>query len=80
MLFGECTYTNKPVGMQQYQKLFAGSQLVPHKQAYYILFSKSGFEENLIELSKSLDNLELITLDTLISDIDRLSSGSLRRS
>lgn len=70
MLFAECKYTNRLVGIKQYQKLAARSELLNPQQAYFVLFSKSGFEEGLINLNKHIDNLELITLDKMILDIE----------
>ena len=69
MLFAECTFTNKLVGIREYKKLVSRSELIAHTEAHYILFSKSGFEEQLITMSRNLANLELITLDDMISDI-----------
>ncbi len=72
MLFAECTYTNRSVGIREYQKLIERSQLLCHDLPYYMLFSKSGFEEDLIELTKHSEQVELITLEAMIQDVEGL--------
>lgn len=49
ILFGECKWSEKPVGIDVLESLRATSRLVPveanPEQAVYVLFSKSGFTE-----------------------------------
>lgn len=56
VIFGECKWSNKKVGISVLLKLKEKSNKVKFKnnveKKYYILFSKSGFSDELIELSK----------------------------
>ncbi len=53
-LLGECKYSNKKVGTDVLESLISKSLLLKDrgKKFYYILFSKSGFTQNLIEIAK----------------------------
>lgn len=64
ILLGECKYSNKKVGTDVLENLISKSSLFKDKGKYfyYILFSKSGFIENLIEKAKS-QKVILIDLD-----------------
>lgn len=56
ILFGECKWSNKHVGLSILYKLKEKAKVVKWKndsrKEYYILFSKSGFSEELIEASQ----------------------------
>lgn len=56
ILFGECKWSNKHVGLSVLYKLKEKAKVVKWKndsrKEYYILFSKSGFSEELIEASQ----------------------------
>jgi uncharacterized protein len=71
ILFGECKWTNKILGMEVWEDLARKSKLVNWKngnrQEYFILFSKSGFSTSLTELAKEKDNLVLVEMDKIIS-------------
>jgi uncharacterized protein len=70
ILFGECKWTTKIVGMEVWEDLVRKSQLVNWKndkrQEYFILFSKSGFSTSLLELAKEKVNLVLVEVNKVI--------------
>jgi len=62
VLFGECKWTNKKVGVSEYKKLLLRSEFVDtgNRKKIYAIFSKAGFEEDLQNLKD--ENLYLLTL------------------
>jgi len=52
ILFGECKWTNKKVGVVEYEKLRIRSEFVNvgNRKRKYVIFSKSDFKKNLIDL------------------------------
>lgn len=66
LLVGECKFKNQPFQYSEY--LDTQAKLTPLKEKntfYYMLFSKSGFDTKLIELSKSDPNIILIDLEKI---------------
>ncbi|MBU2446145.1 MAG: ATP-binding protein [Bacteroidetes bacterium] len=63
ILLGECKYSNKKVGMDVLENLISKSSLFKDKgkNFHYIIFSKSGFTDNLIEIAQKQ---KVILLDT----------------
>ena len=63
IVFGECKYSNKQVGLNVLNELKEKSKKViwnnNKREEYYILFSKSGFSQDLIELAKKERNILL---------------------
>jgi hypothetical protein len=61
ILFGECKWTNKKVGVEVYDKLKLRSEFIKSKtlNKKYAIFSKSGFTQELLNLKN--DNLFLFT-------------------
>jgi len=64
ILLGECKYSSKKVGADVLDNLMSKSQLLKEraKKFHYILFSKSGFTENLIDTANS-KNVILFDMD-----------------
>lgn len=62
LIVGECKYSNKKVGIDILESLKAKSLNIELKLPIkkYLLFSKSGFTDDLLSLSKNDDSLELI--------------------
>lgn len=64
ILFGECKYSKKPKDVDVYYKLKEKSQYVTwnnqHRKEYFVLYSKSGFSDQLKDLANEKDNLLLI--------------------
>ncbi len=69
MLLAECKYTKKRVGMAVYQKLIERSTMIRAIDPFLLLFSKNGFEDDLILLSETKDNLMLVTLDEMVNEL-----------
>ena len=61
VLFGECKWSKKKVGVSDYRKLLLRSEYVDtgKRRKIYAMFSKSGFEEDLLKMKNS--DLYLIT-------------------
>lgn len=67
LLFAECKFSNSPVSRSEYFKLREKSENFSAIKKHYVLFSKSGFTQDLIELSKDNDtNLRLVGLQELV--------------
>ncbi|MCD5413558.1 MAG: ATP-binding protein [Clostridiales bacterium] len=67
ILFGECKWSNKHIGLNILKKLKEKAKLVNWRKNtrkdFYILFSKSGFSEELTELARKDKNILLIGID-----------------
>jgi hypothetical protein len=72
IVFGECKWTKKKVGMNIFEKLLEKSERVSWKNdkrtESFALFSKSGFTKRLMEEADQRDNVYLFAA----KDIDRL--------
>jgi AAA+ ATPase superfamily predicted ATPase len=64
-IFGECKWQNRKVTMKVLNDLVEKSKLIEAKNKKYILFSKSGFSEELIEYAKNRE----IFLVKLLTDV-----------
>ena len=70
-IIGECKFTNKKVGFELYNLLIEKIQLLkPKKVEKIILFSKSGFQDNLIKKAEEL-NIELVNLEKLSDELSK---------
>ncbi len=69
IIFGECKWSEKPIGIDTYLNLKRKSQLVNwynnERVNYYILFSKSGFTKNIMKLATE-ENIFLVEKNKLI--------------
>lgn len=63
ILLGECKFRNSQMTISDFESL--KEKYKSDKNIYYYLFSKSGFNEELIKLSKS-ERLKLVSLEELI--------------
>ena len=67
IIFGECKWSKKHIGLNILNELKAKSKNViwgeKNRNEYFILFSKSGFSKDIIEYEKRNDNLFLIDAD-----------------
>ncbi|OGL88314.1 ATPase [Candidatus Uhrbacteria bacterium RIFCSPLOWO2_02_FULL_51_9] len=70
IIFGECKWSEKPVGINIYEDLKKKAAKVEwnkdNRKEYYILFSKSGFTEEMIKIAKN-DGVVLVEKDVLIA-------------
>lgn len=64
-LYGECKFRNEPVDKEVLEKLVEYSMIfTKYTEKYYVLFSKTGFDEKLCQLAKNKGCL-LVTLDDM---------------
>lgn len=71
IIFGECKYTKNKVGVDVFYNLIEKSKKVDwnlkNRRVKYVIFSKNGFTDNLIDLSKENNNIMLFEVLTKIS-------------
>jgi uncharacterized protein len=68
MIFGECKFTNEPIGTGEYDKLIRVSKnLKSDKDRYYWFFSKSGFTTGMLAKAKDDQMVRLVPLEDLFS-------------
>lgn len=60
VIFGECKWKNKKMGISEFYSLIEKSSIFNYEDKYYILFLKSGFEEDLMEVVKNNERVILI--------------------
>ena len=67
IIFGECKWSENQVGLSVLKELQAKAKEVQwgskQRKEYFILFSKSGFTEDLVQLQKEQDNLFLVSAE-----------------
>lgn len=70
IVFGECKWSEKPVGTNIYEELKKKAAKVEwnknDRKEYYILFSKSGFTEEMIKIANN-DGVFLVEKDILVN-------------
>jgi len=70
ILFGECKYSQKPVGMNIFrelqQKALKVNWLKDDRQEYFVIFSGSGFSKELLKIAKERSDLVLVKEDRLV--------------
>jgi uncharacterized protein len=66
-IFGECKWRNKKTGINVLHALKEKSKLLGNdvKTAYYMLFSKCGFTNDLIEISNNDNNITLVNIEDI---------------
>ena len=65
-IVGECKYKESKVGLKEYRELLAKRPPYRDARMFLYLFSKSGFDEDVIDLSKN-DGVSLISLQDMFS-------------
>jgi AAA+ ATPase superfamily predicted ATPase len=65
ILFAECKWTNEKIGTKIYNDLKRKSTIISNTPFYYVLFSKSGFSDEIIKLNDP--QLYLVDLETILS-------------
>ena len=70
ILLAECKYRNEPMGIAVLKELVDKSHFLHHqfKQAYFFLFSKSGFSAELMEQARKDPFLRLVDLAKLYTN------------
>lgn len=70
IFFGECKWSNKPIGTNILQDLVEKSKKIDwnnrNRENHYVLFSKSGFTEDLHRVAKNTKNIHLFHKDQLM--------------
>lgn len=65
-LFGECKWRNAPIDMDVVHVLIERGELFQFSEKYYLLFSKSGFTQSVIDYAKDKSNkMGLISYDQI---------------
>jgi len=59
-IVGECKWRNKKTGLDVFKRLVEKSRLLPYNKTYFYLFSKSGFEEDLLKEASVNECLTLV--------------------
>jgi len=69
MIIGECKWSNKKVGVNIYKDLLRKGKYIENDATdlRYVLFSKSGFTEDMIRMGEE-ENVLLLTLEDVVSD------------
>ena len=63
MIFARCYYEDEPIGILTLKELIELTKHVKDKSnAFYLIFSKSGFQENTETVAKTIKNIMLISL------------------
>ena len=64
-IIGSCKYTNKIIGVEEFELLKKYSEMFAKgKKYHFFMFSKNGFNKNLIKLAKE-EKINLITLEDM---------------
>lgn len=78
LFFGECKYHDRqPLAFKNYAALLEKSKAPPFEdfEHYYILFSVSGFDQRLLEISSTNRNLFLVNEGCLLEEGDYVSES-----
>ena len=67
-IFAECKWRNEVTDVPVYHKLVYNAQVFSKhiSEAWFMIFSKSGFSENMLELAKRESNIILISLNDMV--------------
>ena len=66
ILIGECKWTNKAINLEELNKLINKTLFFKQKNRFFYLFSKSGFDKELIKYAEDHKNIFLISLDDVL--------------
>lgn len=67
IFFGECKYSNNPVSKKVLDELVTNSKAtgISNKEIFYGIFSKSGFDDELLKLAEKRQNILLFSLEDM---------------
>lgn len=65
LLVGSCKWSNKPMGMSEFQQLLKDMEQTGKEADYYYLFSKEGFTTELAAMVQNMDNIQCIDKEML---------------
>lgn len=72
-LFAECKWKNEKIDVSVLDTLIYRSSLFNYDKKYYYIFSKKGFTQGCINKAKAMANIELLTLDDMITKASELT-------
>ena len=64
-IVAECKWRDKKTGMDVFNRLIEKSRLLPYEETFYYLFSRSGFEEALLQEATSNGRLTLVAFQNM---------------
>lgn len=62
----ECKWRSDPVGETEYRTLQRRGQLLPYPDKHYILFSRTGFTDNLRRIADADATVQLVSFDDMV--------------
>jgi AAA+ ATPase superfamily predicted ATPase len=65
-IFGECKWTNAPVGMDALVDLREQSGMFDYENSWFYLFAKSGFTDNLAAEAEKCENIRLARFEDML--------------
>lgn len=65
LLVGSCYWTDKPVGVHEFEDLLRCADQIGREADHYYLFSKAGFTKELSQMAENMDNIQCIGLDQM---------------
>lgn len=65
LLVGLCLWSDKPMGMSDFEALLNNIDQIGKEADYYYLFSKSGFTTELAAMARNMDNIQSIELEQM---------------
>ena len=65
LLVGMCLWSDKPMGMADFEALLNNIDQIGKEADYYYLFSKSGFTTELAAMARNMDNIKSIELEQM---------------
>lgn len=65
LLVGSCKWSNKPMGMQEFEQLLKDIEQTGKEADYYYLFSKEGFTTELAAMVQNMDNIQCIDMEQM---------------
>lgn len=67
VLFGECKWRNEEVGRQVVDKLIERGELFHYPEKNYYIFSKSGFQKDVLQYCRQKEYVHLVSFDEMCS-------------
>ncbi len=65
LLVGECKWSNKPMGMPDFEELLQNIEQIGKEADYYYLFSREGFTTDFAAMANNMDNIQCIDLEQM---------------
>ncbi len=65
LLIGSCKWSNRPMGMQEFEQLLKDMEQTGKEADYYYLFSKEGFTTELAAMAQNMNNIQCIDMEQM---------------